>query len=216
MPLERMADFFNACADGYDDHMLIDLALDKFYEEITHLVEINHEDFCLLDLGCGTGLELNRLFEKYPSVSVTGIDLSANMLEKLKEKYPYKSLRLLCGSYFDLSFGGGYDVALSTYSLHHLKEEEKLFLYRKIYTSVNENGVFIEGDYIANSLEKQIFHLSELDRLKREQNIHDGEFFHYDIPLTVETQVRLLNEAGFSDVKIARQWDNTGIFVAKR
>jgi len=39
---------------------------------------------------------------------------------------------------------------------------------------------------------------------------------HYDIPLTIETQVRLLNEAGFSDVKIAKRWDNTGIFVARR
>jgi SAM-dependent methyltransferase len=138
------------------------------------------------------------------------------MLEKLKEKYPYKSLRLLCGSYFDLNFGDGYDVVLSTYSLHHFNEEEKLFLYRKIYASTNENGVFIEGDYIVNSLEKQFFHLSELNRLKREQGICDGESFHYDIPLTVETQVGLLNKAGFRDVKIAKQWDNTGIFVARR
>ena len=216
MPLEKMDNFFNARADGYDDHMLIDLALDEFYEEIARLVESKREDFRLLDLGCGTGLELKRLYEKYPAVSVTGIDLSAKMLEKLKEKYPGKKLRLLCGSYFSLPFGDGYDIALSTYSLHHLNEDEKLFLYRKIYASVNENGVFIDGDYIADTIEKQLFYLSELDRLKREQNIPEGEFFHYDIPLTAETQVRLLCEAGFSDVKTARQWDSTGIFVARK
>lgn len=216
MPLEKMNDFFDARADGYDNHMLIDLALDEFYEEIACLVESERKDFCLLDLGCGTGLELKRLFEKYPAMSVTGIDLSAKMLQKLKEKFPNKNLRLLCGSYFKLGLGNGYDVALSTYSLHHFNEGEKLLLYRKIYASINENGVFIEGDYIANTIEKQLLHLAELDRLKREQNIPDGEFFHYDIPLTVETQIRLLNEAGFSDVKIVKQWDNTGIFMARR
>lgn len=216
MPLEKMNDFFNARADGYDNHMLIDLALDEFYEEIARLVTSECDDFSLLDLGCGTGLELKRLFDKFPAMSVTGIDLSEKMLEKLKEKYTDKNFHLLCGSYFDLSFGGGYDVALSTYSLHHFNEEEKFILYRKIYASVNENGVFIEGDYIANTLEKQLFHLSELDRLKREQNIPDGEFFHYDIPLTVETQMRLLCKAGFREVKIVKQWENTGIFVARR
>ena len=211
-----MDDFFDARADGYDDHMLIDLALEDFYEEIARLVENEREDFRLLDLGCGTGLELKRLFEKYPAVSVTGVDLSKKMLDKLKEKYPNKKIRFLYGSYFDLSFGSGYDVALSTYSLHHFNEEEKLFLYRKIYASLHENGVFIEGDYIADSLEKQLFTLSELDRLKQEQNIPDGEFFHYDIPFTAETEIRLLRETGFSDVKIAKQWDETAIFLAKK
>lgn len=216
MNLENMDDFFNARADSYDSHMLVELALDEFYKEIAQTVVSQRDNFSLLDLGCGTGLELMKIFEKYPSVSVTGIDLSEKMLEKLKEKYPAKKLNLLCGSYFEMPFGSGYDFALSTYSLHHFKEKEKLFLYRKIYAALNKNGIFINGDYITDSIEKQNFYLSELDRLKKEQNIFDGELFHYDIPFTTETEINLLLEAGFSDVKIIKQWENTGIFMASK
>ena len=40
----------------------------------------------LLDLGCGTGLELDRVFARWPELAVTGVDLCAAMLEKLREK----------------------------------------------------------------------------------------------------------------------------------
>lgn len=214
MLLEKMDDFFNKRADIYDNHMLIDLELDEFYEEIAKAVISERDDFSLLDLGCGTGLELIRLFEKYPSVYVTGIDLSQKMLEKLKLKYPDKNINLLCGSYFDIPFGNGYDVVLSTYSLHHFNQEEKLFLYRKIHTSLSENGIFIEGDYITNSIEKQTLYQSELKRLKKEQNKPKGELFHYDIPMTIDTQIKLLIKAGFSDIKLIKQWDSTCIILS--
>ncbi|MDD4422740.1 MAG: class I SAM-dependent methyltransferase [Eubacteriales bacterium] len=216
MHLENMADFFNTRAEIYDDHMLDDLGLDEFYEEIAELVISERDDFSLLDLGCGTGLELMRLFDKYPSMFVTGIDLSENMLVKLKEKYPNKNLNLLCGSYFDLPFGNVYDIVLSTYSLHHFNEEEKLFLYKKIHASLSEKGFFIEGDYITDSIEKQILYVSELERYKKEQNITGGKFFHYDLPMTTDTQIKLYKKAGFSDVRIVKQWDNTCIFVLSK
>ena len=37
----------------------------------------------------------------------------------------------------------------------------------------------------------------ELERLKREQGIHDGEFYHYDTPLTVGHECEILSECGF-------------------
>ena len=33
-----------------------------------------------MDLGCGTGLELEAIFEKFPEIHVTGVDLSWTML----------------------------------------------------------------------------------------------------------------------------------------
>ena len=41
----------------------------------------------LLDIGCGTGLELASIYQKFPNVKITGIDLSKDMLEKLRVKY---------------------------------------------------------------------------------------------------------------------------------
>jgi predicted acetyltransferase len=57
--LEEMSAFFNFRADTYDNHMLDDLGLDEFYEAIAAC--FNAPLKRLLDLGCGTGLELERL-----------------------------------------------------------------------------------------------------------------------------------------------------------
>lgn len=59
----------------------------------------------LLDLGCGTGLELDPIFKRFPDLSVTGVDLSADMLERLARKYAGKRLSLLCADYFACDLG---------------------------------------------------------------------------------------------------------------
>jgi tRNA (cmo5U34)-methyltransferase len=126
MQLERMDDFFNTRAEIYDSHMLDDLQLEAFYVAIADCFPKENREPALLDLGVGTGLELARLFEQFPGLKVTGIDLSQGMLDILKEKYRDKKINAVCGSYFDIDFGKeSYDFALSTYSLHHFSEEGK-------------------------------------------------------------------------------------------
>lgn len=86
-----MDDFFAARADGYDDHMLNEVGgCREAYEKMAELIPDGTEN--LLDLGCGTGLELAGIFKSFPNVSVTGIDLSKAMLEKLSAKYSDKIL----------------------------------------------------------------------------------------------------------------------------
>jgi len=212
--LEEMSAFFDIRANTYDSHMIDDLGLDEFYEAITVCVDtpINH----LLDLGCGTGLELERLFAKFPDMEVTGIDMSGEMLNRLKEKFPDKKLRLVCGSYFDVGFDGMYDCVLSTYSLHHFSEESKLALYKKIHAAVKPGSVFIFGDYTVATLERQQELLLINDVKRREQGIEDGAFYHFDTPFTAETEIRLMKSAGFVSADIIKQWDNTSIIIARK
>ena len=42
---------------------------------------------CVLDLGCGTGLELEEYFSVNPYAKVTGVDLTEAMLESLRMKF---------------------------------------------------------------------------------------------------------------------------------
>ena len=214
MPLEKMNEFFNARAQTYDNHMLVDLGLDEFYGEIAMHINPEKPNFKLLDLGCGTGIELERLFVKYPLMSVVGIDISPGMLEQLQAKYSNKKINTVCGSYFDIPFGEEYDVVLSTYSLHHWNETDKLGLYKKIYDSITAGGMFIEGDYTCKTTQQEQFFQAELIKLRKTQNLHDNEFYHFDIPLTAQTQKRILYNAGFSCVEIVREWENTSIIVA--
>ncbi len=212
MQLERMDDFFNTRAEIYDSHMLDDLQLEAFYVAIADCFPKENREPALLDLGVGTGLELARLFEQFPGLKVTGIDLSQGMLDILKEKYRDKKINAVCGSYFDIDFGKeSYDFALSTYSLHHFSEERKKVLYRKVFDALRRGGIYIEGDYTCKTLAEQERYIREGEKL--ENNIADG-FYHYDIPFTAEMQVKLLKEAGFSDIEIVREWENTTIIRA--
>ena len=212
--LEEMSAFFDLRADIYDRHMLDDLGLEDFYKAIAACfgAPVNR----LLDLGCGTGLELERLFLQYPNAEVTGIDMSAEMLKLLELKYPDKKLRLIRGSYFDADFGGPYDHALSTYSLHHFSEASKLGLYRRVHSALEPGGVFIYGDYTVRTIERQRELIAANEAIRRELGIADGEFYHVDTPFTAETEIKLMTEAGFAAADIIRQWEDATIITARK
>lgn len=169
----------------------------------------------LLDLGCGTGLELNEIFKKIPDLDVTGIDLTKAMLDKLRLKHPDKSLNLICGSYFDVPFGfERFDCVVSFQTLHHFSKELKSGLYKKIYKALKPAGLYIECDYMVESQQEEDFYFAEYARIRKDLNLSEREFYHYDTPCTVDNQIGLLKGAGFGKVEIVFRLKNTTILVA--
>lgn len=208
--LEKMGDFFDSRLDIYDEHQLNCIKSAKEFYPYTARCLPQKADACILDLGCGTGLELEEYFVLNPTARVTGIDLAEGMLNALKEKFKEKNLTLILGSYFEVPFEmNAFDAAVSVESLHHFTKEEKIPLYIKLHASLKEDGYFILTDYFAPSNEEEKHHRRELLRLKREQGIIDDEFYHYDTPLTVEHEKEALIVAGFSSVDVLKQWGNT-------
>ena len=208
--LEKMADFFEARLNMYDEHMKNDIVGAKEFYPFTAECLPKTAGATVLDLGCGTGLELEEYFKLNPTAEITGVDLSDGMLKALSEKFSDKKLTLVEGSYFDVPFGENkFDSAVSVESLHHFTKEQKLPLYKKLYASLKADGYFILTDYFAPDDEYEEFYQNELIRLKKEQGITDDEFYHYDTPLTVQHETEALLEAGFSSVEILRSWENT-------
>ncbi len=214
--LERMSDFFTTRVDGYDEHMLNDVEGCK--EGYIKMAELVPEDTgMILDLGCGTGLELDEIFRRFPDASVTGIDLTQAMLDKLKQKHPDKNIRLICGDYFDIDLGENiYDTVISFQTMHHFSHTEKSGLYRKIYRALKSDGVYIECDYMVDdqSVEDELF--AENARLRCEMNIPEGEFYHFDTPCTIDNQIAILRKAGFSSAEMVWRKENTTIIIGAR
>lgn len=208
--LEKMDDFFAARVEGYDDHMRTNIeGSSQFYAYTASLLP-QEPDSRVLDLGCGTGLELEEYFAMNPSAKVTGIDLSTDMLNALKAKFPGKHLTLIHASYFEEPLGTKmYDAAVSVESLHHFSSEMKLSLYEKLYTALKDSGVFVLTDYFAESVELEKEYFQNLAELKREQGLSDDSFYHYDTPLLVDHEIDILRRAGFSDVRIMKQWSES-------
>lgn len=208
--LEKMAEFFENRLNGYDEHMMTGIeAADEFYPFTASLLP-TAKGSRVLDLGCGTGLELEKYFPLCPSARVTGIDLSEAMLNALKKKFTDKDITLIVGSYFDVPLGENvFDAAVSVESLHHFTKDEKIPLYKKLHTALRANGYLILTDYFAASDDEEQTHRNNLNALKAEQGIRDDEFYHYDTPLTVQHETEALLEAGFTSVQVLKSWGAT-------
>ena len=215
--LEKMNEFFNKRLDGYDEHMMTTIESSDVFYPFTADCLPKTDGAKILDLGCGTGLELEHYFRLNPSAKITGIDLTQSMLNALKNKFPEKDLTLICGSYFDVPFDENtFDAAVSVESLHHFTKEEKIPLYKKLYKALKDGGYFILTDYFALTDEDEQAFRNELLRLKKEQGIDDNEFYHYDTPLTVEHETEALLQAGFSSVEVLNNWGATFIIKANK
>ena len=205
--LEKMDEFFAARVDGYDEHMRTNIEGASGFYAYTAALLPRSAGSRVLDLGCGTGLELEEYFVFNPDAKITGIDLSGEMLDKLEAKFPEKELTLIRASYFDTPLGEKqYDAAVSVESLHHFSAGMKASLYGKLHSALRENGVFVLTDYFAESEELEKEYFRNLADLKKEQGISDQAFYHYDTPLLVEHEMDILRRAGFRDVRILKQW----------
>jgi tRNA (cmo5U34)-methyltransferase len=213
---EDMAAFFDVRAAGYDDHMRDDIfesdtALTQFYQAVSSPIEKNDEPLNILDLGCGTGLEIEPLLQRVPNALITGVDLSTNMLQLLRQRYHahMSQITLVTDSYLTMPFGTQvYDHVISVLSLHHLLRATKLELYMKIHWALKPGGKYIEGDSVVfPETETQL--LAEYHEcVAGMPQVGDG-YYHIDVPFSIDSQRSLLLEAGFRDFKVVWQKNST-------
>ena len=214
--LEAMDAFFEARLSDYDGHMLRDIrGAAEFYPYTASLLPAAPAR--ILDLGCGTGLELEAYFRRCPEAEVTGIDLSEAMLRALRLKFPGRRLELIRGSYRELPLGEERcDAAVSVESLHHFTPGQKAALYASLLAALKPGGRFILTDYFADSEEGSAAAFEELGKLRKEAGLGEDILVHYDTPLTVQRETALLREAGFSPVEELRRWGATATLAAVR
>lgn len=218
--LEEMADFFNQRAEGYDEHMK-NVAVEDFsdfYKTIGLPIRDTDKNISVLDLGCGTGLEIEGILKKAPNASIKCVDLSHEMLSKLKEKYLLyaDNITLVEGSYLEFEYKPTeYDLVVSAMTMHHLERDAKLKLYKSIHSSLKEGACYIEGDYVVSKDQEETILDRYLDLKKTYPEIANGSY-HVDIPFSRETQLELFEDAGFSGIETIWERERSVIFVAHK
>ncbi len=214
---EDMAGFFDRRADGYEEHMrgaVVRFA--EFYGAVAGAVAATGEPVKILDLGCGTGLELEGILRRAPNARITAVDLSAGMLAKLRDKLAHLGERLttIQDSYVTLPLPETcFDYVVSVQTMHHLLPDPKRDVYRKIRRSLKPGGLYIEGDYVVSPADERRFLAEYVDKIRNLDGSDLGQF-HVDIPFSLETQRRLLKEAGFAGVELVFQAENNAVLVA--
>jgi tRNA (cmo5U34)-methyltransferase len=217
-PTEEMAACFDARADGYDDYMRDEIFPDEmytqFYRALSAPIGKTDRPLRILDLGCGTGLELEALFQRVPNARVTGVDLSEKMLELLRSRYTARmnQVALVVDSYLTLPLGSQvYDHVLSGLSMHHVLRDTKLELYKKIHAALKPGGTYVEGDSVVPKEMEGQFIAEYHECAATVPPAPDGTY-HLDVPFSLETQKSLLLEAGFSDFQLVWQKDPTMVW----
>ncbi|MBU1075773.1 MAG: methyltransferase domain-containing protein, partial [Spirochaetes bacterium] len=181
-------------------------------------------DARVLDLGAGTGNLSRTILETYPEAKVTLVDFSSNMLEEVshvlsKHKGTYTIRE---GDLFRIDYPEEeYNCVISSFALHHGRGADVYGqLYKKIYKSLKQPGLFICCDVIEGS-HKPFSELNEggwREFLKK--NFSEKEiariFSNYrqeDSPLAMKEHLDLLADAGFINSDVLWKKFNFGIYA---
>ena len=214
---EEMKSFFDTRVEDYDKHMADTVEnYADFYRQIAVPFPETSEHISILDLGAGTGIELESIFEKAPNARITAVDLSEVMLNKLVSKYEKftSQIQTITDSYLTREFGArSFDFIVSVMSLHHLLPAKKTSLYSKLRQALVPSGMFVEGDYIV-SLNEESKLLEEYRERMKSFSSEDGTY-HVDVPFSEKTQLRALKDAGFSEIDVIFRTYRSNIVVAK-
>jgi len=93
----------------------------------------------ILDAGAGTG-RLAVELAKFPGAKVTALDVSAEMLDRLKKKN--QNIECVVGDAENLPFmSGSFDVVLAAFLMVHLKDPRRFF--DEAYRVLKDGGIFL-------------------------------------------------------------------------
>jgi len=201
---ELMGDFFDIRAEGYKEHMFLDGG-EENYRKLGSFIPKTNEPVKILDIGCGTGIELNHIWSQAPNAHITCLDLSRGMLDLLLKNHSecHDKIQIIEASYIDWDYPENtFDIVVSKATMHHLRENEKIDVYRKILRTLKPGGIYIESDFIVDDLHSKHYKKRyETITANLSAETKPGEY-HIDIPFTVDVQKKLLFSAGFSSVEV--------------
>lgn len=149
---------FNSWAKTYDKAVKEDKGQLKLYknynsilEEVYNIAIKNTKEApSILEIGVGTGNLANKFIRE--GYNIVGIDQSREMLNVAKEKNPRLKVRL--GEFLKIPFDNKvFDVIVSTYAFHHLKENEKIVAIGEMIRVLKDHGKIVIGDLMFKSEE---------------------------------------------------------------
>ncbi len=135
----RVRNSFHLHADEYESHARVQR---RIVQRI--MASLNVEDnqpTSVLDVGCGTGMLLSSVGQRFPSAKLTGIDLAPGMVAATKEALGSRQAEVLIADAEHLPFGGElFDLILSTSTFQWLEHLQGAF--GEVYRTLTPGGSF--------------------------------------------------------------------------
>lgn len=117
-------DLWSANYDNQPGNLMLDLD-EKLFSRLL-------ENTCLkgkkvADIGCGTGRHWGKILQQHPD-NLAGFDVSAGMLQRLREKFPEAEVHLINDDRLPNVPTDSFDVITSTLTVAHIEDLEQALL----------------------------------------------------------------------------------------
>jgi tRNA (cmo5U34)-methyltransferase len=202
-----------------------------FYEEsnrlCTNLILANtQKDDKVYDIGCSTANTLiNITLNTKHSLNLIGIDNSPAMIDRAKEKidaYGY-DISLINSDVFDVDMSNTQAI-VANYTLQFIRPLKREQLLKKIYDSLEKNGIFICSEKLICEdvqLNKQL--IDEYLLFKKNQGYSKTQIMQKRqalenilVPYSMNENMNLLKNVGFDTVDVVFRWANFAVFFARK
>ena len=200
-----------------------------FYNEVLDLtssfaLKYLKENDTIYDLGCSTASTLIHIAKhsKY-NLNLIGIDNSEAMLKRayLKTKAFGLDIKLLNQDIFDVKLQNS-SVIIANYTLQFIRPLQRETLIKKIYNSLDSNGIFIFSEkVITENTTLNKHYIDKYYEFKKTQGYSEFEISQKReslenilIPYSYEENKKMILNAGFKHFDCIFKWVNFSTFIA--
>ncbi|PAF42156.1 carboxy-S-adenosyl-L-methionine synthase CmoA [Helicobacter sp. 11S02629-2] len=232
-------EFNQAIANVFDDMLFRSI---PFYKEVISLsieflkyfiqkAKDAGKESVIYDLGSSTGnflFECERILKQADiKASLIGIDNSSAMVEKarLKAKSLESNIEFLELDLKEVSFQNIHtNFIVSHYTLQFLPPTLRKEVLKNIALALSEDSIFLMAEKVkSDDLELDALITKKYYSYKEAQGYSKAEIYRKKealenvlIPFSVDENISMLKEAGFTHVEILFKWLNFTLFLAKK
>ena len=175
----------------------------------------------VVDLGTGSGTLAQRILKVRPKARLIGIDADPAMLATASKRLRGR-IQTIEENFEEIQIPRC-DVVSASFSLHHIPTgRRKAAVYKRCFASLRPGGMFVSADcYLAaNKPIQKRNREAWLDHLRRHHSASKADKFlrtwaKEDVYFTLDREIELLKEAGFS-VEVTYRVDSFAVIVGLR
>lgn len=208
----------------FDEHIKKSVPLYKtFHKDIVDMsVYFAQKNSNIVDIGTSTGVLVSDLYNinKNRNIKCIGIDIEEDMINEASKRYP--DVEFICADALSFDFSNTSVVTIML-TLQFLSNKDREFLLKKIHDEMNLGGaVFIVEKIRTSNPEIHDIYNDIYYDFKRE-GFSDTEILEKNIslrgimkPLTLDKNIEIIQNAGFSTYDIFLKYNNfIGILAVK-
>ena len=223
--ISKQFEFDKEVADVFDD--MIDRSV-PFYKEnlnlsINILKNYLEDGDNILDLGSSTGTFLIKLAQFNPKLNLIGIDNSSAMIEKANKKAKAfgVNIKFVENDFLNYEFNTNKLIS-ANYTIQFVRPIKREKLIKKIYNSLENNGIFLMSEKLISEDKKlNKILIDEYYNYKKEKGYSEYEIAkkrealeNVLIPYSEYENIEMLKNAGFRYIEVIFRWCNFATFIA--